>query len=112
MWQPILLRELNELIINQLAECTSITRAQYEANAVSPQKRILSPWGDDGDGFWVVAVFGGSVLWYNDIEGGFNASLYLEEGVIEGYWCNQDTLHQALLGLCHHLPKLGPPGVL
>lgn len=83
MWQPILLGELNELIINQLAECTSIARAQYEANAVSPQKWTLSPWGDDGDGFWVVVVFGGVVLWCNDIEGGFNTSLYLEEGPLK-----------------------------
>ena len=48
MWQPISLSELKELISQQLAECTHETRAQYEANAIAPQKWALSPWGDDG----------------------------------------------------------------
>lgn len=109
MWQPISLSELKELISQQLAECTHETRAQYVANAIAPQKWDLLPWGDDGGGFWVIAIFGNSVLWYNDIEDGFNTSSYIKEGAIEHYWCNQDMLHIALLGLSQSSPKLGAP---
>lgn len=99
MWQPIPLHDLEVLIARQLAECTPETRAQYRMGAIPKQKWVLSPWGDAGSGFWAIAVFGSSVLWYNDIEDGFNTSTYIKDGVIKHYWCNQDTLHEALLGL-------------
>ena len=109
MWQPIQLSELEELIAKQLVECSSATRAQYEMNAISKQKWALSPWGDAGGGFWAIAIFGKYVLWYNDIEDGFNTSAYVKEGAIEHYWCNQDTLHEAILGLIQNSQKLGAP---
>ena len=54
-------------------------------------------------------AIGKLVLWYNDIEEGFNTSSFTHEGVIEQYWCNQDTLHEAMLGLIQSSPKLGAP---
>ena len=109
MWQPIPLSDLEQLIAQQLAACSSETRALYELNAVQKMKWSLSPWGDAGGGFWVIAVLGNTALWYNDIEEGFNTSTYVQEGTIENYWCNQDTLHQALLGLIQNSSTLGPP---
>ena len=32
------------------------------------------PYGDLGGGFWVVALLGETVVWFNDIEDGFNRS--------------------------------------
>ena len=58
----------------------------------TPHKWHLSPWGDLGNGFWVVGIIGSLVIWYNDIEDGFNLSKYTEYGVIERYYCNQDKL--------------------
>lgn len=112
MWQPIPLSELEELIAQQLGECTPETRAQYELNAIQKQKWSLYPWGDTGGGFWAIAILGNYVLWYNDIEDGFNTSTYVKEGTIEQYWCNQDTLHAAMFGLIHNSPKLGAPNAL
>jgi hypothetical protein len=60
-----------------------------------------------GGGFWVVAVYRDRVLWYNDVEEGFNVSQYQLSGVIPAseYWCNQDPL-------CWAIPKLlGDPGI-
>ena len=77
-----------------------------------PEKWALHPWGDLGGGFWVVAVFGRSALWYNDIERGFNVSRFQTEGVIPSgeYWCNQDPLAVALAALAGHGgSRLGPP---
>ena len=109
MWHPISLDELNLLIAQQLVECSTETRRLFEASSVTPHKWSLSPWGDAGGGFWVVAIINRSVLWYNDIEDGFNTSTFINSGTIEHYWCNQDTLHSSLLGLSTAAPKLGSP---
>lgn len=50
--------------------------------AIAPSKWGLSPLGDLGGGFWVVAIFGDSVIWYNDIEDGYNVSTYPTLGEI------------------------------
>ena len=105
MWQPIPLDELQALIARQIAECSPETRSLFEANAIAPKKWALCPWGDDGGGFWVIAIIGNFVLWYNDIEEGFNTSSFTKEGAIEQYWCNQDSVHVALLGLSWVLPR-------
>lgn len=96
MWKPI---ELDEL----LARISSGERAMdvamvrlWEAIRVDPSKWQLPPWGDEGGGFWVVALCGRHALWFNDIEGGFNISTYRRFGVIEQYWCNQDELQHSL----------------
>ncbi len=46
--------------------------------------------------FWVVAIFGEYVIWYNDIEEGFNISRYNEHGTIGEYWANQDDLDECV----------------
>lgn len=99
MWQPITLNELEKLLQKDLAECSAEARALFKNYAAKPGKWALSPWGDLGGGFWVVAVINKTVIWFNDIEDGFNTSVFTSEGVIDQYWCNQDSLKQALLGL-------------
>ena len=93
-WNPISRPELDELIAQDLSEC-SVEQRQFFANvAIEPAKWEQSPWGDDGGGFWAVAVVENRVLWYNDIEEGFNVSRFTMEGAIptDEYWCNQDPL--------------------
>lgn len=46
----------------------------WEAIKVTPVKWHEPTYGIDGGGFWVVAIYGSTVVWYNDIEEGFNAS--------------------------------------
>jgi hypothetical protein len=48
-----------------------------------------SPFGDDSGGFWAVAVDGERVLWFNDIEDGFNWSRCTVRGRIDEYLCDQ-----------------------
>ena len=40
--------------------------------AFEPAKWRQSLYGDEGGGFWAIAADGGRVLWFNDIEEGFN----------------------------------------
>jgi hypothetical protein len=53
-------------------------------------------WAYVGGGFWVVGLFGRVVIWFNDIEDGFNRSTHRQYGAIEEYSCNQDELELAV----------------
>lgn len=79
------------------------TRRLWNAILVEPEKWQQHPYGDAGGGFWVVALMGRTVIWYNDIEEGFNRSVYSEYGVIDDYWCNQDELNVTLEYLANAL---------
>lgn len=55
-WQPISRDALERLIAEELAEATPEQRSLFARTAVTPTEWQLSPWGDLGGGFWVVAV--------------------------------------------------------
>ena len=83
---------------------------------MTPQKWHENSYGELGGGFWVVAVVGVTVIWYNDIEDGFNRSTYTQFGTIDEYWCNQDELEHVVQQVIHaietgqdHAPKCSPP---
>ena len=54
----------------------------WEVIRFTPEKGSQHPFGDLGGGFWVVAILGGMVIWFNDIEDGFNRSNYKTYGTI------------------------------
>jgi len=111
-WHAITLTDLQSLLSRDLADCTAEQREFFVQANFAPAKWRLSPWGDDGGGFWVVAVHRDRVLWYNDIEEGFNVSRFESPGDIpsDEYWCNQDHLDWALRKLKGEQgTRLGPP---
>jgi hypothetical protein len=109
MWKPISREEIEKLIAEELSECSPEQQELFNSIKVDLKKWQLEPWGNEGGGFWVVAKTPGQVLWYNDIEDGFNWSSCAAEGVIGEYWCNQDELRHALYALHHPTMKLGAP---
>ena len=48
------------------------------------------------ENFWVVAKTNNQIIWYNDIEEGFNVSKYLDEYIILEYCASQQELNLAL----------------
>ena len=78
MWTPITRSELDDMVARSARRLFSELLAAYAQTAIPPQKWSQSPYGDEGGGFWAVAVFGSKVLWYNDIEDGFNVSHFAE----------------------------------
>jgi hypothetical protein len=98
-WTGIAREELLSDIEEGLASADDEVRAAWERMQVEPQKWRCSPWGDAGGGFWVVAELPGQVVWFNDIEGGFNVSPFTTRGVIDEYWCNQNDFHEFLQSL-------------
>jgi len=70
----------------------SAYKTSWNRIKVTPTKWQLPPWGDDGGGFWVVALIGQECIYYNDIEEGFNTSYYQVFGHIKDYYCEQFDL--------------------
>ena len=95
-WQPISSDELWDKINSACTRMDAFQERLWEAIRITPEKWRLHPWGDLGEGFWVVAIVGEMVVWYNDIEDGFNRSNYKEYGAIDQYHCNQDELEYSV----------------
>jgi hypothetical protein len=114
-WQPISEVDLWDRINEGLSAMTGPALTLWKTIRVPPVKWQLTPWGDAGGGFWVVGIIGMRVVWFNDIEDGFNISHYESPGTISEYWCNQDELNHTicqLLGLLQagtEPPHCGPP---
>jgi hypothetical protein len=91
-WQPLPQYELFDLIYDGEIHMTSEVLHFWNLIKIRPIKWQEPENGDEGGGFWVVAICGEKVIWYNDIEEGFNISPYHTYGVIDGYTCEQDEL--------------------
>jgi hypothetical protein len=87
-----------------------VQRRLWEVIKIPPQKWQQHPWGDAVGGFWVVAILGSTVVWFNDIEEGFNRSRYDRHGVIRDYWCNQDELGMTMQCLLDEIASGNPRG--
>jgi hypothetical protein len=105
MWQPLSYDDLRELIENAEWLMEPPVRTLWDRIKVEPRKWQQSPWGDEGGGFWVVAMVGQECVYYNDIEDGFNSSPYTTAGQIEQYGCEQTDL----LSFMTHIIGISPP---
>jgi len=114
-WTPLGEEELATVIANAVQAMESQANYLWELIRIQPTKWTLAPWGDEGGGFWVVGIVGMQVVWYNDIEDGFNLSRYRAIGVIGEYWCNQDDLQHTMSSLLRQIRfgnafiRSGPP---
>jgi hypothetical protein len=115
-WEPLSETELHGMLNSAWERMSLPQRRFWEAIRIEPQKWELPPYGDLGGGFWVVAVIGQTVVWYNDIEDGFNRSHYSTPGTIGEYWCNQDRLEWTIQNIINTIdgsfkiqPHLAPP---
>lgn len=95
-WEPISETALRTRVRQGRARMTPAQLRLWEAIRIEPEKWQQHPYGDQGKGFWVVGLIGRTVLWYNDIEDGFNRSRFAVYGTIDDYWCNQDELEVAV----------------
>jgi len=94
-WCPITAEELQSLIDEQLRECTDAEREIFERYRVLLRPTPLERFGKP-DSVFVVARRGNEVMYYEDIEEGFNLSPLTADGRIAQRWCNQDELTHAL----------------
>lgn len=97
-WQPITEEDLNALVAAQLADCSPDQRQLFERSKVIPH---LVPIARSGrpEAVFVVAKAGDLVLYYEDVEEGFNISRLAEDGSIATPGYEQWELRHALWNL-------------
>ena len=98
-WEPISFNELYDEILKTEKDLNGELKNFWDLIKIDPIKWKEKKHGELGGGFWVVAIFGHQVIWYNDIEEGFNISDYKNYGQIDGYYCNQDELSESIIRL-------------
>ena len=91
-WEPISADALLARISQGYARMTQAQQRLWDAIRINPEKWQQHPYGDAGVGFWTIGLIGRTAIWFNDIEEGFNRSVYSAYGVIDDYWCNNDEL--------------------
>ena len=105
-WRPITIDEINELILRTERELNGDILNFWQLIRIQPTKWNEDGYGKEGNGFWVVGLIGTKVIYYNDIEEGFNISEYTTYGTIDEYVCNQDELAWTI-GRLFELIKFG-----
>jgi hypothetical protein len=91
-WQPIPFNELFDLIIQTESQLMGDLERLWKLIRITPEKWQEETYGKEGGGFWVVAIFGNSVIWYNDIEEGFDIGEYSQYGQLLEYSGGQNQL--------------------
>lgn len=105
MWTPLSLGELEEWILRGESELEGELLNFWNLIKIKPQKWQEEEYGAEGEGFWVVAIFGTEVIYYNDIEEGFNISEYENYGYIKEYWCNKSELDWVIIELYERIKR-------
>ena len=97
-WQPITFLEINDLVSEQLSECSSDEMASFQQINITP--RIINfERGSVIDHLFVVAEIGNKVVFYDDTEEGFEIATPDSDGVIRNSGSGQFTLREAIFQL-------------
>jgi hypothetical protein len=105
MWTPV----KQERIEKDIKYCSDILFDKpsclkfWEYLKIAPEKWHEKTMGEEGGGFWVVAILGKSVIYYNDIEEGYNLSAFTNYGEIDNYYCNQMELHEMIESIFYEI---------
>ena len=98
---PILMEKINNIIINDELKMENEDLKIWNSIKVDLIKWDINNHGKPYDEFWIAGLIGKNVLWYNDIEDGWNISTWNTYGTINEYWCNQDDLISAIKNIKH-----------
>ena len=90
-WKPISAPELEKLLHRQLADCSAAQVAAFETVRVDPYQVPIVRDGNVEKVF-VVAQKGSEVMYYEDVEEGFNISRLTSDGAIAAPGFEQDEL--------------------
>ena len=99
-WTPLTETKLLALLDQAEHGMESDVRQAWE-NIRLPEPELWQqhPWGDEGCGFWVVAVFGRTCVYFNDITSGFCHSSFRDWGYIDTYSQETPKLEQIINNL-------------
>ena len=89
-WQPATLKEVQRLLAEGVAELHPVHRQRFEAIRIAP--RQVSVADSPGELIYVVAEHEGKLLYYSDIEDGWELETPNSSGGIDARGCNQFEL--------------------
>jgi len=104
MWQPLSEVDLWDKL-NQARDRMTMDQRRVGNHPHSAGEVGASAIRKPGWRLLVVGLIGRKVVWYNDIEEGFNRPGYDRYGTISDYYCNQDDLEIAIQGVIRVLQK-------
>jgi hypothetical protein len=93
-WQPATIQEVQALVRADLAKCDDATVAAYQDYAIGPYYAPIVRYGKL-ENVVVVAQKNREVIYWEDVEEGFNVSPIANNGTIMEHHCNQDDLGTA-----------------
>ncbi len=94
-WKAATLAEVVDIVKRELAECDPAQVALFRQVSVEPYFAPILRYGNT-ETVAVVARKLGDVMYWEDVEEGFNISPIGQDGRILEHWCNQDELRFAL----------------
>jgi hypothetical protein len=94
-WKPASVEEVKAIIQGDLARCDSEQLVAFRRYAVVPYVAPIQRYGEL-ESVIVVARNGHEVVYWEDVEEGFNVSQVARDGQIIEHHCNQDELGLAL----------------
>jgi hypothetical protein len=97
-WKPADVDELRSLVAAQLNECSEDQRHLFERHRVEFYPVPICRMGST-EQVLVIAEFGNRVLYYEDIEEGFELAALDPQGAVPFQGCNQFELHHVLAQL-------------
>ena len=95
-WEPISFKDLVEDIYSSEERMTPENRLLWELIKKPPEKWKAQKYRGKEEEFWVIAVYKKYIIYYNDIEEGYNISKYRRYGKISEIWADQDELEIAI----------------
>jgi hypothetical protein len=95
-WEPTTIEDLTAEMTDTLSQWDDAVASAWRQISIVPEKWACSPMGDMGGGFWAVGIRGNTVIWYNDIEGGFNEGPFTTHGRIDEYRCEQSPFNDVI----------------
>lgn len=95
MWQPISLAELEELVAKELQRCTHNQKDAFARFRVQFYQVPIYRLGSL-ESVWVVAELPPGLLYYEDVEEGFELGVLGDDGALQNHGCNQYELSHAL----------------
>jgi hypothetical protein len=94
-WRPATIGEVAAIVQEHLRRCDGEQRSMFERYSVEPYFAPIVRYGQS-DQVVVVARRGNEVMYWEDVEEGFNVSEVRADGQIAHHWCNQDELRHVL----------------
>lgn len=95
MWQPISLAALQELVAKELQRCSQKQKEAFARFRVPFYQVPIHRFGNH-ESVWVVAKLPSGLLYYEDVEEGFELGVLDEDGELQDHGCNQYDLSHIL----------------